>query len=437
MGHSSIENDIQVKPMILSDEDRWCAEPNFALDTLRLMLTSESQDDSLDLFVDFMSETFVDTEIYLFTTYELDSLRLIRSRPLLTGPIREQYFPTFTQHEFCFIEQLERSNFWAEYYAPFFPTISKALVVTVQIQSRHYMMLLTSQSEALWQQNSLGTLHYIIEVVKIALTYITSTEMMYHNQDVEQTEKLASLGKLAAGVAHEINNPLGFIMSNLGTLSAYMREFKQFVSTLSETQKISVEEILDDSAAIISETLEGLTRIQNVVSSLNVYNHVSSSNIGVVDLRDVISSSLGLILGELKMRARIDYQAPERPMYVKGQSNKLQQAFIHLIMNAFQSITHTDGIICIRLTYETSVLIPRKRNLCLSIQDNGKGISEEHLRHIFEPFFTTKQVGSGAGLGLSVAKEIIEEHSGLISIESELGKGTQAVIRLPCVVSMP
>ncbi|QMV14866.1 sensor histidine kinase [Vibrio spartinae] len=437
MGHSSIENDIQVKPVIFSEEDLLCAEPELALDTLRLMLTSESQDDSLDLFVDFMSETFADTDIYLFAIHEPDSLRLIRSRPQLTGSVREQYFPTFTQDEFCFIEQLERSRFWAEHYAPFFPTMSKALVVTVQIHSRYYMMLLTSQSETLWQQNSLGALHYIIEVVKIALTYITSTEMMYHNRDVEQTEKFASLGKLAAGVAHEINNPLGFIMSNLGTLSAYMREFKQFVSTSSETRKPFVAEMLDDSAAIISETLEGLTRIQNVVSSLNVYNHVSSSNIGVVDLRDVISSSLGLLLGELKMRARVDYLAPERPMYVKGQSNKLQQAFIHLIMNAFQSITHTDGVICIRLTYETSVLIPRKRNLCLSIQDNGQGISEEHLQHIFEPFFTTKKVGSGAGLGLSVAKEIIEEHFGLIAIESELGKGTQAVIRLPCIVSMP
>ncbi|SIO94856.1 sensor histidine kinase [Vibrio spartinae] len=437
MGHSSIENDIQVKPVIFSEEDLLCAEPELALDTLRLMLTSESQDDSLDLFVDFMSETFADTDIYLFAIHEPDSLRLIRSRPQLTGSVREQYFPTFTQDEFCFIEQLERSRFWAEHYAPFFPTMSKALVVTVQIHSRYYMMLLTSQSETLWQQNSLGALHYIIEVVKIALTYITSTEMMYHNRDVEQTEKFASLGKLAAGVAHEINNPLGFIMSNLGTLSAYMCEFKQFVSTSSETRKPFVAEMLDDSAAIISETLEGLTRIQNVVSSLNVYNHVSSSNIGVVDLRDVISSSLGLLLGELKMRARVDYQAPERPMYVKGQSNKLQQAFIHLIMNAFQSITHTDGVICIRLTYETSVLIPRKRNLCLSIQDNGQGISEEHLQHIFEPFFTTKKVGSGAGLGLSVAKEIIEEHFGLIAIESELGKGTQAVIRLPCIVSMP
>ncbi|ASA54785.1 sensor histidine kinase [Vibrio gazogenes] len=436
MGHASIENDIQTKPVILSDEARLCANPDLTLDTLRRILTSESQDESIDLFVDFMSETFADTDIYLFTLHELDSLRLIRSRPLLTGPVREQCFPIFTHNEFCCIEQLKHSRFWAEHYAPFLPAMSQALGVTIQVHSRYYMMLLTSESEALWQPNSLGTLHHIIEVVKIALTYITSTEMMYNNRDVEQTEKFASLGKLAAGVAHEINNPLGFIMSNLGTLSAYMREFKQFVS-MSETQKTAVEEILNDSEAIISETLEGLSRIQNVVSSLNVYNHVSSSNIGVVDLRDVISSSLGLILGELKMQARIDYQAPDRPMYVKGQSNKLQQAFIHLIMNAFQSITHTDGVICIRLEYETGVLIPRKRNLCLSIQDNGKGISEEHLEHIFEPFFTTKQVGSGAGLGLSVAKEIIEEHFGLISIESELGKGTQVEIRLPCVVSMP
>ncbi|KUI99115.1 sensor histidine kinase [Vibrio sp. MEBiC08052] len=437
MGHPSIENDIQVKPVIFSEAGPLCAEQNLALDILRLMLITETQDDSLDLFVEFMSETFSDTDVYLFAIHELGSLRLIRSRPVLTGPIREQFFPTFTQDEFCFIERLELSSFWTEHYAPFFPTMSKGLVVTVQIRSRHYMMLLTSQSEALWHQNTLGTLHYIIEVVKIALTYITSTEMMYHNRDVEQTEKFASLGKLAAGVAHEINNPLGFVMSNLGTLSAYMNGFKQFVSTLSESQKTSVEEMLDDSTDIISETLEGLTRIQNVVSSLNVYNHVSSSNVGVVDLRDVISSSLSLILGELKMRAKVDYQTPERPMYVKGQSNKLQQAFIHLLMNAFQSITHADGIICIRLIYETSVLMPRKRNFCLSIQDNGKGISKEHLQHIFEPFFTTKQVGSGAGLGLSVAKEIIEEHLGLISIESELGKGTQAVIRLPCVVSMP
>ncbi|MDW6093269.1 sensor histidine kinase [Vibrio rhizosphaerae] len=437
MGHPSIKHDMQVKPMIFSEAGPLCAEQHRALDILRLMLITETQDDSLDLFVDFMSETFADTDVYLFAVHELGSLRLIRSRPVLTGPIREQFFPIFTQDEFCVIEQLEQSSFWAENYAPFFPTVSQALVVTVQIGSRHYTMFLTSPSEALCHQKNLETLHYIIDVVKIALTYITSTETMYNNRDVEQTEKFASLGKLAAGVAHEINNPLGFIMSNLGTLSAYMSQFKHVVSTLPDSQCTSVETLLDDSADIISETLEGLTRIQNVVSSLNVYNHVSSSNVGVVDLRDVISSSLGLILGELKLRAKVDYQTPERPMYVKGQSNKLQQAFIHLLMNAFQSITHAGGCISIQLGYETSVLMPRKRNVRLSIQDNGKGISKEHLQHIFEPFFTTKQVGSGAGLGLSVAKEIIEEHLGFISIESELGKGTLAVIRLPCVVSLP
>ncbi|SJN54366.1 Sensor protein ZraS [Vibrio ruber DSM 16370] len=447
MGHPSIKNDIQVKPVIFSEAvqpftEKKCTEKKYTeqtlfLDILRLMLATESQDDSIDLFLDFMRKTFANTKVYLFALHEPEVLRLIRSHPVLTGSICEQSFPVLTQDEFCLIEQLENSAFWAEHYAPFFPKMSKALVVTVQVRSRHYVMLLTSPSEVLWQQHNLETLYYIVETVKIALTYITSTEVIYHKRDMEQTEKFASLGKLAAGVAHEINNPLGFVMSNLGTLSAYMDEFKQWISALPDAQKTTIADVLDDSADIISETLEGLTRIQNVVSSLNVYNHVASSNVRVVDLRDVISSSLGLILGELKMRAKIDYQAPERAMYVKGQSNKLQQAFIHLLMNAFQSITNADGVIRIQLTYETSILQPRKRNLCLSIQDNGKGIAEEDLQHIFEPFFTTKQVGSGAGLGLSVAKEIIEEHLGFISIESELGKGTEAVIRLPCVVSMP
>ncbi|MDW6004376.1 sensor histidine kinase [Vibrio mangrovi] len=437
MEHPSIVNDIQVKQIFLSEEVLLSAERNFSLDVLRVMLAPESQDDSLDMFMDFMVNCFSDTEVYLFAIHEQSTLRLIRSRPILTGPIREYLFPILTSEDFCLIDELRHSRFWCEHYAPFFPDTDKALVVSVRIHSRQYMMMLTSRSTDLWYQESLGKLAYILEVVKIALTYITSTEIMYDNSEhIEQTEKFASLGKLAAGVAHEVNNPLGFVMSNFGTLSAYMTEFKRFVSTLSETQKASVADLLEDGSDIIAETLEGLTRIQNIVSSLNVYNHISGSRLGLVDLRDVISSALSLILGELKMRAEIDYQVPEQPMRVMGQSNKLQQALIHLVMNAFQSITSTEGKIQIQLTFEQSVLTPRKRNIRLSIKDNGKGIPEDHLQHIFEPFFTTKQVGSGAGLGLSVAKEIIEDHHGLISVQSELGKGTQVTIRLPCVVSM-
>ncbi|UXH29911.1 MULTISPECIES: sensor histidine kinase [Vibrio] len=137
----------------------------------------------------------------------------------------------------------------------------------------------------------------------------------------------------------------------------------------------------------------------------------------------------------MKLKVRLNYEPPQIPFYVLGQTHKLQQVLINLLVNALQSFSQTDGEVNVALYMENSLLIENKSSVCLSVCDNGKGICPEDLVYVFDPFFTTKRIGDGAGLGLSVAKEIIEEHLGKIEIQSTIGQGTCVYIRLPLYVA--
>ncbi|HCJ6855683.1 TPA: sensor histidine kinase, partial [Vibrio cholerae] len=273
----------------------------------------------------------------------------------------------------------------------------------------------------------------LFDVTKSALySMLQFRKTVIDKHQVQQEEKLASLGKLAAGVAHEINNPLGFVMSNFSFLNEYVAQIRQHpqIQPIADPR---LHEMIADSEAILMESLEGLSRIKNIVSSLNVYSH-THENMAEIDMRDVLSSALALIIGDLKYRAQFVYPAPEKPYYIRGSYNKLQQVFINLIINAVQSVSATqEGVVRLELCEVRwpGEGIPRVQVL---IEDNGKGISAEHLEKVFDPFFTTKKVGDGAGLGLSVAREIIEEHHGKIKLCSTEGVGTRVFVTLPQAV---
>jgi signal transduction histidine kinase len=148
-------------------------------------------------------------------------------------------------------------------------------------------------------------------------------------------------------------------------------------------------------------------------------------------VRDVLNSTLALIVGDLKFRAQIIYSEPDRPYYIRGSYNKLQQVFLNLIINAIQSfMNQKDGVIRIEIN-DIPSHGKSTAQIQVLIEDNGKGISSEHLGKIFDPFFTTRDVGEGAGLGLSVAREIISEHHGKIKLRSTEGLGTCVFVTLP------
>jgi two-component system NtrC family sensor kinase len=267
-----------------------------------------------------------------------------------------------------------------------------------------------------------------------------------------QAEKMASIGLLAAGVAHEINNPISFVNSNLTTLGKYSAriakllqkygELEQWagqgdrekvmllteeIKKFKETQKINY--ILEDLVHTIDESLEGTKRVQDIVMDLRNFSRAEHHDLSFVDLNEVLNGALKMVHNELKNKAEILRDYEEVPK-VQCFSQKISQVFMNLLLNAAQAIQGTGTI-----RISTRPLKEGRRAddemVEVRIEDNGVGIPKKDLNRIFDPFFTTKPVGQGTGLGLSIAYDIVKSHGGKILVESEEGTGTTVIVRLP------
>ena len=261
-----------------------------------------------------------------------------------------------------------------------------------------------------------------------------------------QSEKMASIGQLAAGVAHEINNPMGFIYSNLGTLSGYIEDLSQLLkkyetleqsvqegkldiassnlSALSaEKERIDLAYLMDDIGDLITESLDGADRVRKIVLNLKEFSHVGRAEKMPSDLNAGLESTLNIVRNELKYKTTIEKELGDIPL-VPCFMQEINQVFMNLLVNAGQAIAD-QGTIHIR-TYREDEWI------CAQVTDSGKGMSPEVQKRIFEPFFTTKKVGEGTGLGLSMAYQIIvEKHGGQLLVESTEGQGTTFTVMLP------
>ena len=239
-------------------------------------------------------------------------------------------------------------------------------------------------------------------------------------KDVElqlvQMEKMASVGVLAAGIAHEVNNPLGFLISNLESLKDYARALAKIVPL--DNPKNTT--ILEDLSAISAESLEGALRIKKIVSDLRTFSKQSESAVNLVDINQILESTLSIVWNEIKFKIAVvkDYQAKTQ---VFADSTQLSQVFLNLLINASQAIPEK-GTVTLSTSEDTD-------NVYIRVSDTGPGIAPEILPMIFDPFFSTKKTGSG--LGLSVSYNIIKSHKGQIKAESTLGKGTTFTISLP------
>jgi len=267
-----------------------------------------------------------------------------------------------------------------------------------------------------------------------------NVELKESQKKIIQQEKMASIGQLAAGVAHEINNPMGFIISNLNSLDKYTKRIAQFIKAqddvlggcdLAESaatpltearQSLKIDYLLDDSPELIAESLEGAQRVKRIVQDLKSFSRVDEAEFGAADLNNVMESTLNIVWNELKYKATVkkDYGPLSE---VRCNPGQLGQVFMNLLLNAVQAISEA-GEIGIR-TWEDDGLV------CVAISDTGSGISEEKLHRIFEPFFTTKEVGKGTGLGLSIVYDIVKKHKGEIEVASEVGKGTVFTVKIP------
>lgn len=260
------------------------------------------------------------------------------------------------------------------------------------------------------------------------------------------SEKMASIGQLAAGVAHEINNPIGFVNSNLHTLSDYLIDIKSLLekqetmlSDISsdkldekETEMIAdikrhakdldIEFIINDSNELINDCKDGINRVKEIVISLKDFAHPGEKKKSFADINGNIDSTLAIVWNELKYNTEIEKNYGDIPE-VKCNIQELNQVFMNLLVNAGHAI-ETHGTI----TIKTSRV--GEDNVEIKISDTGSGIPEEVKSKVFDPFFTTKEVGKGTGLGLNLSYNIIAKHGGTIEVESEVGKGTTFTIIL-------
>lgn len=250
------------------------------------------------------------------------------------------------------------------------------------------------------------------------------------------SEKLSAIGQLAAGVAHEINNPLGFVSSNINTLSGYVADLLRLVEAQrdcsAEGQKVAndlwqtleIDFVRDDVRQLLTESAEGLSRIRRIVQDLKDFSRMDRAPaFELANLHHCIESSLNVARNEIKYKADVVCEFGELPE-VACVPSQINQIFLNLLVNAAHAIGPERGCITIR----TEALGDHVR---VSIADNGAGIPEAVRRRVFEPFFTTKPIGQGTGLGLSVSFGIIQQHGGTIEVDSTEGVGTVFHITLP------
>jgi signal transduction histidine kinase len=250
---------------------------------------------------------------------------------------------------------------------------------------------------------------------------------------------MASVGQLAAGIAHEINNPIGYINSNLGSLQQYLQDLLTIVAAYQKLearlpvdeeirglqklrQDLDLDFLKEDSLALLSESCEGVQRVRNIVQDLKDFSHVDSAEWQMVDLHKGLDSTLNIAHNEIKYKAEIVREYGDVPL-VECLPSQLNQVFMNMFINAAHAIEEK-GKITIRTGREDT-------SAWIEIADTGKGIAPEHLSRIFDPFFTTKPVGKGTGLGLSLSYSIIQKHQGRIAVDSCPGKGTTFRIVIP------
>jgi len=258
------------------------------------------------------------------------------------------------------------------------------------------------------------------------------------NLQILQSEKLASIGQLAAGVAHEINNPISFVHANLNTLKSWVRQLLAVIVAQEAAAGVSATAMLEPVATIegdldldyvrndimmlIEESIEGATRVRHIVRDLRDFSRPSGDEWAMADLHAGLESTLNVVYNEIKYKASVVRDYGDLP-HIECNAAQLNQVFMNLLVNAAQAIKE-HGTITVKTACWGDVVT-------VSITDTGAGIPEDVIGRIFDPFFTTKPLGQGTGLGLSISHGIIEHHRGRIDVESRRGQGATFTITLP------
>jgi two-component system, NtrC family, sensor kinase len=303
-----------------------------------------------------------------------------------------------------------------------------------------------------WQmtQQAAAQLSLLEEAVRERTRELTCTNQALQTQISErkqlesqlvQSGKLASIGQLAAGVAHEINNPIAYVFSNLGTLDGYLERLFRMLSAYESVAAnidapdvvagllrlrtdVEIDFLREDIHGLIRESTQGIERVRKIVLDLKDFSRIESTQEWQwADLHEGIESTLNMVSSEIKYRATVVKQFGEIPR-IECLPSQVNQVVMNLVMNAAQAIGTVRGEITIRTTLKADTV-------WLEVTDTGCGMSDETQSRIFDPFFTTKPVGKGTGLGLSLSYGIVQKHGGRIDVQSTLGQGTTFRVGFP------
>jgi len=271
-------------------------------------------------------------------------------------------------------------------------------------------------------------------------------EVTRKDDQLIRQEKMASLGQLAAGVAHEINNPVGFVSSNLQMLQHYLADLTTYVSRtgplinrlkdgttmeglqaesselIGWVKEVELDQTIIDAGQSVIESIDGLNRVKKIVLALREFSHADQDEPALADLNEGLESTINIVWNELKYKATLHREYGDLPK-VSCYPYQLNQVFMNLLVNAAQAIPDK-GEIWVKTWADTD-------HVYVAVRDTGAGIPETHLPKIFDPFFTTKAVGQGTGLGLSIVYGIVERHGGTIRVDSRVGGGTTFHLSFP------
>ncbi len=265
-------------------------------------------------------------------------------------------------------------------------------------------------------------------------------QLKLHKDQIVQSEKLASIGQLAAGVAHEINNPVGYVTSNLGTATEYAATLRtmfelhtrlaadpadaELAARIEQLRRQEdVDFILEDLAGLLAESLEGVERVAEIVQNLKSFAREDTLSMVPQDLNECVESMIRMVWNELKYKCHVERDFGELPP-VPCHAGRINQVVVNMLVNAAQAMPADGGTIRVSTAVVDDAAV-------ITIADDGCGMDEQTRKHIFDPFFTTKDVGKGTGLGLSISHGIVEDHGGRIEVDSTPGRGTTFRIHLP------
>lgn len=317
------------------------------------------------------------------------------------------------------------------------------LGLTFNTQRHQYLLYLIFTS---YQSNS-NTLHcqlqqlretfsnlvHIIENKKIILDNEKFQKQQQHiQQSMMQQDKLAAIGQLAAGVAHELNNPLAFIYSNLHSLVGYLDKYETFIkiacsrdpSLLDDYNSMDLGFLIGDTRDLLDESLSGARRARDIIQNLRTFSHPDEKTRTSLNIFSLLRDTVRIANTQVKHHAQLQLRLCAEEVFVSGNATQLGQVLLNLIGNASQAVSQGKGVITISTALDCGSVIIR-------FQDNGSGISEDVLPHIFEPFYTTKDVGQGTGLGLPLSKAIVEQHGGKLTLDHTSKDGSCFTVVLP------